>query len=83
MRKKRGKFLKGKTRLKSPNFPMRKNHNSIIIPKRKKSKYFLHLESILAPCNFTDCINFLEQNGISGDAALLILAWACYGGIEK
>lgn len=80
---KREKKSKGNTQVvESRVFPMEKNHILIIIERRKKSKYFLHSTKILAPRNFTDHVDFLEQHGIAGDAALLTLAWACYGGIE-
>lgn len=81
-------FLKknrgGNSKIDDFGFPeMRKNHNSIIIKKREKCKYFLHSTKILAPRNFTDYIELLEQHGISGDAALLTLAWECFRGMNQ
>jgi hypothetical protein len=62
---------------------LKKNHIPIIIGKREERKYFWYSANILALNNFTDHLNFLEPNGISGDAALLTLAWACYRGMEE
>jgi hypothetical protein len=48
-------------------------------PKCSHTKLF----SALANRQLTEALESLESLGIYEDAALLTLAWACYGGIEE